>query len=267
VVAPARASRPAGGDGSCPFCEGNEAETPPETFALGRERGGPDTPGWQVRVVPNLYPALERQEVVVHTPRHVTTVVDLSADELGRVAEAWSMRAGAARDEGFPYLHAFVNEGRPAGASLPHSHSQLAWLREPPPAMVGETGDLVAHLAAELKDGSRIIAERDGLVLLAAWAGRLPYELLIAPAETPHGSAFGSPLLPAALGLLGDAIRRLRGAEGEVPWNAWLHDGPHWHLEIVPRLTVQAGLELGAGIHIQTLDPAEAAARLRNQGP
>ena len=78
MVAPARSARPGPGDGSCPFCEGNEAETPPETLALGRDGGEPDTPGWQVRVVPNLYPALERQEVVVHTPRHVTTLADLS---------------------------------------------------------------------------------------------------------------------------------------------------------------------------------------------
>ena len=111
MVAPARSARPGPGDGTCPFCEGNEGQTPPETLALGRDGGEPDTPGWQVRVVPNLYPALERQEVVVHTPRHVETLADLAPEELGRLSEAWSLRAAAARDEGFPYVHAFVNEG------------------------------------------------------------------------------------------------------------------------------------------------------------
>jgi len=78
---------------ACPFCEGHERETPPETFALGSPGRSPDTPGWQVRVVPNKYPAVEgetgRTEVVVHTPRHVTSVGDLEAPELELVAEAW----------------------------------------------------------------------------------------------------------------------------------------------------------------------------------
>ena len=56
---------------------------------------------------------------------------------------------------------------------------------------------------------------------------------------------------------------RLRKVEGPVPWNAWLHRGEHPHIEVVPRLTVLAGLELGAGIYVNSLDPSEAAARLR----
>ena len=41
-------------DPGCPFCEGNENETPPEVHAL-RDSGKPDTPGWRVRVVPNKF--------------------------------------------------------------------------------------------------------------------------------------------------------------------------------------------------------------------
>ena len=69
-------------------------------------------------------------------------------------------------------------------------------------------------------------------------------------------------LVDAAL-LLRDAIRRLRETEGPVPLNAWLHTGAHWHVELVPRLTVFAGLELGAGIYVNSLPPEEAAQRLR----
>jgi UDPglucose--hexose-1-phosphate uridylyltransferase len=45
--------------------------------------------------------------------------------------------------------------------------------------------------------------------------------------------------------------------------NAWLHHGAHWHFEVVPRLPVLAGLELGGGIFVNWLAPEEAAARLR----
>jgi len=102
------------------------------------------------------------------------------------------------------------------------------------------------------------IEERDGVVAAVHRAGRLPYELLIAPRD-PDSDA-----LATALSLLRNAVARLRTLEGEVACNAWLHAGPHWHVEVVPRMTVQAGVELGAGIAINTLAPDEAATRLRS---
>ena len=243
---------------SCPFCAGREDRTPPETLAIGEP--------WRVRVVPNLYPAFERQEVVVHAPRHVRSFADLDAEEARLVADAWRDRARAARAEGFAYVHALVNEGRVAGASLPHSHSQLVWLRDPPPSLTAEAGEpcrLCALLEDERRLDERIVRERDGVVVLAAPAGRAPYELLIAP-STHEPSGFESEALGTALGLLAESIRSLRTIEGPVPWNAWLHEGGHWHLEVVPRLTVFAGVELGAGIYVLTVAPEAAAAQLRD---
>jgi UDPglucose--hexose-1-phosphate uridylyltransferase len=222
-------------------------------------------------VVPNLYPALERQEVVVHAPQHARSLAELSDEQLALVAKAWAARAAGARDAGFPYVHTLVNEGREAGASRGHSHSQLVWLREPPPEVVSESGDgcpACEHLADELAAGTRLLGDRGGMVALVRWAGRLPYELLLAPVEHPTGSAFESPFLADALGLLAKSLRHLHAAEGgPVPLNVWLHDGPHWHLEVVPRMNVLAGLELGAGIYVNTLDPDEAAERLRASRP
>jgi UDPglucose--hexose-1-phosphate uridylyltransferase len=137
------------------------------------------------------------------------------------------------------------------------------WLREPPPAVaVEEDGE--CGVCALLRDrGMYEVASRDGLVLVAAPAGRLPYELLLAPAEHVAEGAFDSELLPDALGLLGEAIRRLHAVEGALPLNAWLHGVAHWHIEIVPRLTVLASIELGAGIYVNTVPPERAAATLR----
>ena len=123
---------------SCPFCEGREDRTPPETYAAGPPDRLADTPRWTARVVPNLYPALERQEVVIHSPRHVRSFAELHDDEVAAVAQAWHLRRVAAREEGFAYLHLVLNEGKAAGASLAHSHSQLVWFREQPPAVVEE---------------------------------------------------------------------------------------------------------------------------------
>ena len=249
AVAPNRHRRPgaAGEAEVCPFCAGHEDLTPPETYRVGTAKT------WTVRVVPNLYPAFERQEVVVHSPRHVERFAELSDDELAAVAHAWQARFEAAGDEGFPYVHALVNEGRAAGSSLPHSHSQLVWLREPPPAVVRES---TRGLDALLQDEALALGDEPVRAVVHP-AGRVPYECVIGARE-PDGFD-----LTAALGVLRDLVRRLRALEGDAPWNAWLHHTPRPHVEFVPRLTVFAGVELGAGIYVNTVAPEDAAAALR----
>jgi UDPglucose--hexose-1-phosphate uridylyltransferase len=260
VVAPDRARRPGAFPqlepppdpdelDKCPFCAGREDRTPPETLRL------PAEGDWQVRVVPNLYPAFERQEVVVHAPEHVRSIADLSREQLALVAEAWRSRAAAARTEGFAYVHAIVNEGKAAGASLPHTHSQVVWLREPPPAVAVEG-------AMDTVTEGELVLEQGGLVSLCPAVSADPYEVRVAPASREH-DAFASPLLSGALDLAAEILRRLREVEPRAPVNLWLHNGPWWHIDIVPRLRVAAGIELGAGIHVNPLPPEEAASRLR----
>jgi len=256
---------------SCPFCEGREDRTPPEVLALPAVKGRePDTPGWKVRVVPNKYPAFAGHEVVIHSPQHVRSLVELDGAQLALIAEAWRSRAATARGEGFAYVFAGVNEGKAAGASLPHSHSQLVWLHEVPPAQAVEEGDgscrLCALLASELLEGTRIVEEREGLVLLCPYAGRVPYECLIAPLDH-ESDGFGSDLLAAALELAADALRRLHAVEGPRPANLWLHTGTHWHLELLPRETVFAAIELGTGHYVNSVAPERAAELLRGASP
>jgi len=214
--------------------------------------------------------AVGRQEVVVHTPRHVRTIADLGGRELELVAEAWQARAAAAREAGFPYVHALVNEGAGGGASLAHSHSQLVWLEAEPPLVVQEReaqkaagGCLLCRVLAEEREQRiRVVEERDGVLLLCPFAGRQPYELLAAPLEC-EGDPFASPRLGATLALAAEGVRRLRVAEGGVPLNLWLHAGGHWHLEVLPRFGVLAGIELGSGYYVNTMAPESAAGVLR----
>ena len=215
----------------CPFCAGHENMTPPEILRLPEGAGE-----WTVRVVPNLYPALERQEVLIHSPRHVRSFAELTDDEVALVARVIEMADS----------FWLVNEGRAAGSSLPHSHSQLAYVSELPP-------ESAAGVREVLGRDELLVGEQNGMRAVVHPAGRLPYELLLSADD-----------LEAALILLRMCVSRLHAIEGPVPWNAWLHRGEAPHIEVVPRLTVMAGLELGAGIYVNSLDPAEAAARLRN---
>ena len=203
-------------------------------------------------MVPNLYPAFERQEVVVHTPRHVRTFAELTDEDIAFVAEAWNARIASA---GSAYVHPLINEGRVAGASLPHSHSQLVWLSEAPPAVQAERAGGLTELVEAARGENLVVAEGDNLVAFCHPVGRLPYETLIVPVAAAS--------LADALRLLRDVVGRLREAEGPVPWNAWLHYGDNWHIELVPRLAVLAGVELGAGIYVTSVPPEQAAENLR----
>jgi UDPglucose--hexose-1-phosphate uridylyltransferase len=250
VIAPGRAKRPGASRPrldpptaeeleSCPFCAGHEDMTPPQTLVL------PAQGEWSVRVVPNLYPAFERQEVVVHSRRHVRSIAELEDAELELVAEAWRLRAQAEPGHVFPLL----NEGREAGASLPHSHSQLVWLPDSPPPRERPRGETVL--------------EENGVAAMCPWASRVPYETVVAPVASDR-DALTSPRLGAALRLLAEVVRRLHALEGPAPLNAWLEIGQSdWRLVLFPRLTVLAGLELGADIFVNTVPPEDAAARLR----
>ena len=117
-------------DVGCPFCEGNEAETPPETQAVRPGGGGPDTPGWLVRAIPNKFPAVAPDEgvheVIVNTPRHVVRFGDLTDDEAELAGGVWADRIAAVEADPrglWPFL--FLNQGAAAGASLQHTHAQL----------------------------------------------------------------------------------------------------------------------------------------------
>jgi UDPglucose--hexose-1-phosphate uridylyltransferase len=188
---------------------------------------------------------------VIQGPEHVESFGALPDETIELVAEAWQRRAHDVGGICMPLL----NEGHDAGASLPHSHSQLAWLPGPAPAERG-LPEFVPVLA------------RDGLVAGCPRVSRVPYEILIAPAE-PEPSGLRSELLGPALRLLAELLRRLQRIQGRelVPLNAWLHDdsingSSHWHLEVFPRLTRLASLELGAGVYINPVAPEQAAQEL-----
>ncbi len=126
----------------------------------------------------------------------------------------------------------------------------------------GEECTVCRLLEDERRAGARVVLEASGLVAICPYASRAPYELLIAPLAH-EGDGFESALLGGALAVLSDALRRLVSLEGPRPLNAWLHPTRHWHLEALPRLTVWAGIELGAGIYVNPLPPEEAASALR----
>jgi UDPglucose--hexose-1-phosphate uridylyltransferase len=284
-----------------PFLEGHEDRTPPEVYAVRPDGGGPDGPGWTTRVVPNLYPALSpdapepppqanpdlfwagaargAHEVIVNSPKPVLSLGQLSRDEVAAAVQTW--RARMRFHEHAAYTHLIVNERREAGASLPHTHAQLYALEFVPAAIARERerfgayttrtmgGNLLGDLVQEeVRRRERIVAIDDEAVLIAPYGGRLPYQLMIAP-RVPRMRFEDDG--PSGAAMLHSALNRLAVRLGAFPpLNLWVRTAPRgaehycWRIDILPRLTHLAGLELGAGVHLNIVAPERAAAELRD---
>ncbi len=330
ILSPARADRPFDFGGTpteenseaaekCPFCEGREDRTPPEVWADRPGSGESDTPGWRVRAVPNLYPALAQSdeddasgsdegvtpagdplraasrgrepdlfhssratgfhEVIIHSPRHRTSLGQLDDSELASTVAGWRARMSA-HAERAAYVQLIVNEGREAGASLEHSHAQLYALGFVPAAVARERerfasynqhtmgGDLLAEIASEeVRRRERLVAIDDDALLICPWASRSPFELRIIP-RNPAPSFEGDG--EVGIGMLRTALRALEARFDRAPqFNAWTLTAPrgvdqfHWHFDIAPRIGIRAGFEMSTGVELNVFPPERAAAELR----
>ena len=129
-------------------------------------------------------------------------------------------------------------------------------------------GNLLADLVQEeVRQRTRIVAIDDEAVLMAPYASRSPYHLLLAPRRA--APRFEDDAASGA-GLIADALRRLRARfDAPPPLTLWVRTQPSgaehfsWRIELLPRVTPIGGLELGAGVPICTLSPERAAAELR----
>jgi UDPglucose--hexose-1-phosphate uridylyltransferase len=249
------------GTGFCPFCYGNEAKTPPEILAYGRNgNGGRDTPGWTVRVVPNKFPALGIEgdlgregeglfdrmngigahEVIIETPDHQSTLAGLSDKAVEQVLGAYRDRMlDLKNDKRFRYVLLFKNHGEAAGASLEHTHSQLIALPIVPKRVREEVDNGKRYyqekercifcdmIRQEVETASRVILENDHFIALSPYAPRFPFETWILPRQ--HSSAFEnqpSPVYASLARLLRDFLGRLDAVLSHPAYNYVIHTSP-----------------------------------------
>ena len=319
IVAGERADRPGGGfhaepqpeldPEKDPFLEGHEDRTPPELFALRPDGGAENTPGWLVRVVPNLYPALAvdgdrpaagedplgvgrgepdlfaarpaqgAHEVVVNAPQPFNSLSQLDPEQLEVAMDVWRERMRAHAES--PYVHVIVNEGRSAGASLPHTHAQLYALPFVPASIARERERFTAYsdrtqgrnlledlLQEEVRRRDRIVSIDREAVALCPFASRVPFRVQIVPRRPRARFDDDGPL---GARLLLDVLARLgRVLDAVPPLNLWVRTAPSgaehfcWRIDLLPRLTHLAGLELGTGVNLNIVPPERAAALLRD---
>ena len=313
-LAPARAERPREESlTACPFCAGNEALAPHELLRSPADGALP----WLARIIPNRYPVVVDHghrapegfsagltagsrpahgvhDVVVESPRHETSILEvdprswqaswaLVRERLGHLADrddlAWGM--------------VFKNSGPAAGASLDHVHSQLVALDFVPPVILSKLaagGGPFAAILREAERERRVVAGTDDLVALVPPAPRQPLETWILPRQPdPWFHAAGPEVAAGLADLVRMVVARIERAAPGAEFNWWLHQAPfaprsdrggtraghawdgdvpagwRWHLEIVPRMSPLAGFELGIGCHISVMSPQASARQLRGE--
>jgi UDPglucose--hexose-1-phosphate uridylyltransferase len=258
----------------CPFCVGNEDRTPPEIKAY------PDSKNWDIRIVPNLYPVLGddhspnntsfglqhvidgygRHEVIIDHPDHGIAIHEMSREHLTNLFYVYQQRMEElyASDDRLKYVLVFKNFGPAAGASIPHTHSQIIATPVVPEDVQNEvhhsreyynkfgncifcslidealTFEATIHdresgeIRRKINVGQYVIERGERFIAIKPFASRFEWEIHILPLQ--HQADF----LQATQEDLADFARvlkrtmaRLDKVVGGVQYNFFLHSVPH----------------------------------------
>jgi UDPglucose--hexose-1-phosphate uridylyltransferase len=286
---------------TCPFCRGNEGQTPEPVHVV--ERDG----RWQVRVVPNKFAALQPgvpfhtdqdgpflkaggygiAEVIIESPLHNQTLATLDDGAVVDVVTAYKERyLAAARADRISLITLFRNHGARAGTSLEHPHSQMIATPIIPPHVRNPIEQAERHydsfgrciycdmLAEEMRRKVRIVVETEFFLAYTPYASRTPFEVRITPKE--HAASFGDiagRALGDLAGLLKDILSRIHRGLANPDYNFIIRSASvgnenakyvHWYMVIIPKLTLPAGFEIGTGIYINVSNPEQCAEFLRS---
>ena len=244
----------------CPFCPGNELNTPAEVLTYNAANTPPNSHGWWVRVVPNKYPALAIEgdldrsgfgmydmmkgigahEVIIECGEHDKTFATLPPVHAEEVLWAYRERCiDLARDRRFKYILLFKNYGKVAGASLDHPHSQLMALpMVPKDVMLQIEGAQRYHdyherciycdmAKQEINFGDRVVCMNEDFLAFTPFAAKYPFELWIMPRD--HSRAFvdeDRSRINKFTAILQDCMQRVSRALNNPPFNLTLHTSP-----------------------------------------
>lgn len=222
-------------------------------------------------------------EVIITRP-HERGIGGMTVEEAALVFRAYRERfAALKKDPCIKYILIFHNHGKEAGASISHPHSQLIALPIIPPdvqrSVRGSVEFYEAHAACihcrmvswELEEKRRIVYENKDFLVIAPYASRISFELRMYPkTHDPYFELLTEEKLETAADALSTALRKLGAALDDPPFNFFIHTSPtadsmehyHWHLEILPKTSIPAGLELGTGVDVTVIKPEDVPSLL-----
>ena len=252
ISAPRRAKRPDEAKGTepvCPFCIGREANEE-EVYRIG---GSPGDSNWQVRVLSNKFPFAPIHEVIIHSPDHHKSFDELPLSQSELILKTFRQRFRAYQDKGQVYI--FHNHGEGGGESLPHPHSQLTVIPEHVKMEIPRL-----HVSSEGE-----FQETAHFMLSCPVTSQWPDEVWVFPKK--RGRNFGE-ITDEEIKDFAKTLYRLiqifdlRHGH-EFPFNFYIYPGGDWYLRLIPRVKSLGGFELGTGIYVNTQDPKETIAFIK----
>jgi UDPglucose--hexose-1-phosphate uridylyltransferase len=281
---------------SCVFCAGKEDKTPP-ALAIYKDgeilRDSKDEliRDWQIRCIPNLYPALSPEgagtpylsgygfhEVIIETPQHEKRLTNFTDEEMDLLMKAYRDRVMHYwKQPDIQFVSLFKNWGKQAGASLEHTHSQLIALPLIPPSIKRESDVIHAkgkcpycEIVRMESSNERSIYENEHLIAFAPYCSKVPFEIWFLPkAHVSNLLAMSEEILHS----LGIAIRyvlsRMETVLASPAYNYMffqlLNDDPyHLNIRLQPVTSKMAGFEKNTDIFINTMPPEKAAEYLNS---
>lgn len=228
-----------------------------------------------------------RHEIII-TRDHDNNFPNLSSQEANLVFKAFKERYKILiEDNCEAYIFIFHNWGLKAGATVYHPHYQMISMPIIPPdvqhSLSGSSAYFKKHKKCvhceminwEKKIKRRIVFENKGAIVFTPFVSREPFELRIFPKKhLPYFEETSESDLKFIVEALQKALSKIEKKLGNPNYNFFIHTAPtlakenykhyHWHIEIRPKISVSAGIEVGTGIEITVVDPDEAAKTLRS---
>jgi UDPglucose--hexose-1-phosphate uridylyltransferase len=228
--------------------------------------------------------AVGHHEVIIESPNHDEDPADAELPQLELVVHAYVDRLMELSAKSYvKYVSIFRNYGQQAGASLSHAHSQI--IATPiVPAIIQEEFDVsnqfyekhgkcvFCDVIEQESKGPRLIYDGADFVVFAPYASINPMEFWIMPKK--HAAnilSLGDGEVAALAKTLKASLKALKDLVNDPPYNYGFHlavnekaeDHYHWHLEVLPKLSIWAGFEISTGTYINTVTPEAAAESLR----
>lgn len=282
IVAQEREKRPmiSKKDSSCPFCY-NHLEAI-EQLALEVKNEF-----YWIRIVNNKYPFINENssikgvhDVVIDTIKHDEMPQNFSFEHwkalLMLMQKRWHQLSEV---KGMKMIQIFKNNGLKAGASIYHSHWQMAALKQIPPSMQCQYDQFEE---AYQKHGSCVMCTLDQEVLLeetAYWkviapsAAQWTYEIWLIPKRhvSHYGQLTEEELAKCGL-LLKKCIKAYMQIEEDASYNICMMSGPlsekghyHFYIKLIMRKGNIAGFELATNCYILTKSPKAYGAILKEK--
>lgn len=274
---------------TCPFCRGNEQKYAPRSHYIVPKDGE-----WKVRVIPNKFPILSSaasdshavlgdHEVII-THDHEKQVADMKYALIEELLGVYQqrLRFHAKNKE---YVLLFQNEGDEAGASITHPHSQLIAFSKMPEEKKAHfenaasfyksnNRDLFSERITNARTDNRVIYEDQSYIVLSPFAAQHPFEVNIYPlSENPYFEKEEKDNLEGLAKIIKKTLQVINARLGKPAYNLYIETLPphlkkyeksmRWFIRVIPRLSINGGLELATNISVNSMLPENAASFLR----